>query len=248
MNETGRAQAQRNGEALRALLPGIAEGRLRREPARRARARPWRSCAPPWASSLTTSASTTRLKEAHYGHWQGMLAADLPRSMPQGLAGARARSLPLAPAGRRELRGSDGARGRLARRIERDTVVVAHGGVEPRAARPHLSASMPQPCRSCDVPQDRVLVLRRDGMSTGSRGTAAKEKSRSSGCSGSSRRVAVGRSVTVAQAGKERRSCSGTTASGRPVTHYVCLRHATGGSNALEAQKRVRTCGPKANA
>ena len=37
MNETGRAQARRNGEALRALLPGIAGADLVASPLQRAR-------------------------------------------------------------------------------------------------------------------------------------------------------------------------------------------------------------------
>ena len=57
MNETGRAQARRNGEALRPLLPGIA-GIAALSPARCcAPARPWRSCAAPWASSRAITRS-----------------------------------------------------------------------------------------------------------------------------------------------------------------------------------------------
>ena len=85
MNATGRAQAQRNGEVLRGLLPAIARCRFIASPLSRARAtmeivRNAMGLAPQ-AYDLDD-----RLKEINYGAWQGVFAADLPAVDAEGLA------------------------------------------------------------------------------------------------------------------------------------------------------------------
>jgi probable phosphoglycerate mutase len=47
--------------------------------------------------------------------------------------------------------------------IARDTVVVSHGGVS-RVLRGHILSLDVATVPGLDVPQDRVLVLRRDGI------------------------------------------------------------------------------------
>ena len=178
MNETGRAQARRNGEALRRLLPGIAEADFVASPLARARETMEivRDCAGPRARA--TIASTIALKEAHYGEWQGTLLADLPRLDAEGMQ-ARARD-PF----RWRPRGGESYEDLMARAVdwvgtvERDAVVVSHGGVS-RVLRGHILGLDPMSVPSLDVPQDRVLVLRRGRHRLAL--SPDKQKSRSSG-------------------------------------------------------------------
>lgn len=163
MNAKGRAQARRNGETLRALLPEIAKADFVASPLLRARETMeiMRTAMglPPDAYSLDE-----RLKEIHYGHWQGILADDIPRVDAPGL---EARAL---DAFRWRPRGGESYEDLMLRSvgwlqsIERDAVVAAHGGVS-RVLRGHLYGLNVAAVPELEVPQDRVLVLRRDGMS-----------------------------------------------------------------------------------
>ena len=85
LNERGRAQARRNGEALAALLPGIADADYVASPFERARETMEivRVCLGLPASGYRVD---ERLKELNYGHWEGVLQADLPVIDPAGLA------------------------------------------------------------------------------------------------------------------------------------------------------------------
>ena len=162
MNATGRTQARRNGEALRMLLPQIAHSDYVASPLLRARetmeiVRD--------ALGLDPSAYRLdeRLKELHYGHWQGIFAADLPGIDAAGIE-ARARDT-----FRWRPRGGESYEDLMARAVawlgdvERDTVVSAHGGIS-RVLRGHLYGIDPPNVPELIVPQDRVLILRRDGM------------------------------------------------------------------------------------
>ncbi len=162
MNARGRAQAKRNGETLRPLLPKIANA--------------------DYVASLLARARETmqivrtvlglppddfriddRLNEAHYGNWQGTLAADLPRVDAEGIR-ARTRD-PF----RWRPHGGESYEDLMARAVpwldatERDTVVVSHGGVS-RVLRGHILGLDLKSVPLLDVPQDRVLVLRHDSI------------------------------------------------------------------------------------
>jgi probable phosphoglycerate mutase len=162
MNETGRAQAKRNGEALRQLLPAIADADFVASPLARAR------------ETMQIVRSTLglepknfrvddRLKEAHYGDWQGTLATDLPGLDAEGIE-ARTRD-PF----RWRPQGGESYEDLMARTlpwfnaIDRDTVVVSHGGVS-RVLRGHILGLDLKSVPRLDVPQDRVLVLQREGV------------------------------------------------------------------------------------
>jgi probable phosphoglycerate mutase len=162
MNETGRAQAKRNGEALRPLLPDIATADFVASPLARAR-ETMRIVRETLELDTDGFQIDERLTEAHYGDWQGTLLADLPHRDAEGIE-ARTRD-PF----RWRPQGGESYEDLMARTlpwlsaIERDTVVVSHGGVS-RVLRGHILnldvATVPR----LDVPQDRVLVLRRDGI------------------------------------------------------------------------------------
>src|SRR5262245_34256008 len=84
MNAKGRAQAQRNGEALRPLLPQIAQADFVASPLQRAR-RTMEIMRAAMGLDPHDYALDERLKELHYGHWQGILAGDIPRLDADGL-------------------------------------------------------------------------------------------------------------------------------------------------------------------
>jgi probable phosphoglycerate mutase len=162
MNARGREQARRNGLSLRPLLPKIAQADYVASPLARARETMQivRTVLdlPPDDFRIDD-----RLKEAHYGDWQGTLAADLPRVDAEGLV-ARTRD-PY----RWRPRGGESYQDLMARAvpwfqsIDRDTVVVSHGGVS-RVLRGHILGLDLKSVPLLDVPQDRVLLLRHDAI------------------------------------------------------------------------------------
>ncbi len=162
MNETGRAQARRNGEILCALLPEIGRCRYVASPLLRAR-ETMEIVRSAMGLEPRDYALDQRLMEIHYGHWQGIFAKDLPGI---DAAGIKARSRDTF---RWRPQGGESYEDLMARSVDwlgdvtADTVVAAHGGVS-RVLRGHLygldAAAVPE----LPVPQDRILVLRRDGM------------------------------------------------------------------------------------
>lgn len=163
LNATGRAQARRNGRVLAELLGGdaatldyVASPLLRaRETMEIARAE----------LELPSGGYRTdeRLSEIDYGHWEGRLWAELPHTDPEGFAARKADAWAWHPVGGESYRMlSDRVAGWLAA-VERDAVVVSHGGVSkalrglvlpvPRSDIPHL-----------EVPQDKVLLVTAGGI------------------------------------------------------------------------------------
>ena len=162
MNETGRAQARRNGKALRALLPAIGGFRYVASPLLRAR-ETMEIVRSAMALEPRDYALDERLMEIHYGHWQGIFAKDLPGIDAPGIEARSRDTFRWRP------KGGESYEDLMARSVDwlsdvtSATVVAGHGGVS-RVLRGHLygldAASVPE----LPVPQDRILVLRRDGM------------------------------------------------------------------------------------
>ncbi|HWK38111.1 MAG TPA: histidine phosphatase family protein, partial [Hyphomicrobium sp.] len=128
MNDTGRAQAQRNGETLRELLPAVSRYRFVASPLSRARAtmeivRNAMGLAP------HTYDLDDRLKEINYGAWQGVLAADLPMVDAQGLAARTKDTFHWRPHGGESYADLMARAVEWLDEIEEDTVVAAHGGI-----------------------------------------------------------------------------------------------------------------------
>lgn len=162
MNETGRAQARRNGEALRALLPAIGTFNYVASPLQRAR-ETMEIVRTALELEPGDYALDARLQELHYGHWQGIFAHDLPDIDAAGIAARSRDTFRWRP------KGGESYADLMARSVDwlggvtSDTVVAAHGGVS-RVLRGHLFGLDPAAVPELPVPQDRVLVLRRDGM------------------------------------------------------------------------------------
>ena len=158
LNDTGRAQAQRNGEILRQLLPELAKADFVSSPLSRAREtmeimRAALGLAP------NDFGTDTELMELHYGHWEGHLATELPASDPQGVAGKAADPFGWRPRGGESYADLMDRTAAWLNSISRDTVAVTHGGVT-RVARGALLDIDTRLVPTLDVPQDQILVLR----------------------------------------------------------------------------------------
>jgi broad specificity phosphatase PhoE len=158
LNERGRTQARRNGQALRARLPEIAQAHF---------------VASPLGRTLETMnivrgelgldpggfSVEPRLIELNYGHWQGQLAADLPVSDPGGLAARTADPYNWRPQGGENYRDLTQRLKGWLDGLTGPCVVVSHGGVS-RALRGILIDDVhPEDIAQLDVPQDRVLHI-----------------------------------------------------------------------------------------
>jgi probable phosphoglycerate mutase len=162
MNTRGREQARRNGLSLRPLLPKIAQADYVASPLARARETMQivRTVLdlPPDDFRIDD-----RLKEAHYGDWQGTLAADLPRVDAEGLLARTRDPYRWRPEGGESYQDLMARAVPWFKSIERDTVVVSHGGVS-RVLRGYILGLDLKSVPLLDVPQDRVLLLRHDAI------------------------------------------------------------------------------------
>lgn len=157
LNANGREQARRNGIALRAFLPAVAEAYFVASPLGRTR-ETMEIVRRELALDPAGYAVDPRLKELSYGDWEGILQDDLGQSDPAGFA---ARSLD--PFRWRPRQGESYA-DLLARvtlwadALDRDCVVVSHGGVS-RCLRALTLGLPPETIPTLESPQDKVLML-----------------------------------------------------------------------------------------
>jgi probable phosphoglycerate mutase len=158
LNAIGRRQSARNGDALRALMPGLGQADFVASPLGRAR-ETMRIVRDRLGLDPDGYRVDNRLMELSYGAWEGQLQSDLPRIDPAGLA-ARAED-PF----RWRPEGGESYADLLARTVdwlaglERDTVIASHGGIS-RCLRAHLLDLDPASIPCLESPQDRVLVLK----------------------------------------------------------------------------------------
>jgi len=159
MNDTGLAQARRNGEALRPFLPDLAHADFLASPL--ARARETMEIVRD-ALGLTPGdfQIEDRLMEAHYGFWQGTLASDLPNVDADGLAARMRDPYRWRPKGGESYEDLMTRTCAWLEGVERNCVVVSHGGVS-RTLRGHVLNLDVATVPLLDMPQDRVLILRR---------------------------------------------------------------------------------------
>jgi broad specificity phosphatase PhoE len=158
LNATGRSQAVRNGRALAetlgkdaAVIDYVASPLLRaRETMELMRAE---LGLPPRGYR-----TDDRLREIHYGYWEGELWNELPAKDPQGFAAREADKWGWRPTGGESYRDLSGRVAGWLREIERDAVVAAHGGVM-RVIRGLILKLQPAEIFLLDVPQDKVLMV-----------------------------------------------------------------------------------------
>ena len=162
LNETGRAQAARNGEILKSLMPGIASADFISSPLSRAI-----ETMEILRRSLGLDVKAYRLEpkllEVHYGHWEGHLASELLRSDPEGVAGKNADVFGWRPRGGESYADLQDRISDWLQIVDRDTVAITHGGVS-RVARGAVLGLDTALVPTLEVPQDKVLVLRDGAM------------------------------------------------------------------------------------
>jgi probable phosphoglycerate mutase len=163
LNATGRAQAARNGRVLAQTLRADATTfDYVASPLERAR-ETMEIVRRELALAPEDYRTDERLKEIHYGHWEGLLWDDLPRLDPAGVAARTADTWGWQPAGGESFQAlSSRVEGWLAE-ISRNSVIVAHGGVS-RALRGIALGLATAEIPSLPVPQDRVLVVETGSM------------------------------------------------------------------------------------
>ena len=158
LNETGRGQARRNGDMLRGVL-GARASDVHYVASPLSRASETMSLVR-GALDLPADAfpKDGRLKEMHYGDWEGMMWPRHAERTPQITWWLEDPWLRATPGG--ESYAMLWARVvAWLQDVPRDTVVVAHGGVM-RVLRGHWLGMEPEEFVKLDVPQDKVLVLK----------------------------------------------------------------------------------------
>lgn len=158
LNDTGRAQARRNGLILRPLMPQIAGFDFVSSPLGRAleTARILRA-----ALGLEPDAfrRDAQLMELHYGHWEGHLASELHVTDPEGVAAKTQDPYGWRPRGGESYADLSVRVARWLQTLVRNTVAISHGGVS-RVARGAVLGLDTADVPYLDVPQDKVLILR----------------------------------------------------------------------------------------
>jgi broad specificity phosphatase PhoE len=158
LNAKGRAQAARNGRCLlenlgRAMTVDFVSSPL-------SRTRETMSIIRQTIGLMPLETPTDgRLKEQHFGHWEGQLWSELPTTDPSGFAARQADVWGWTPNGGENYQMlTDRVRPWLAS-IKRDTVVVSHGNVS-RTVRGLVLGLDPIAIPKLECPQDKVLVLK----------------------------------------------------------------------------------------
>lgn len=160
LNDTGRAQATRNGRELGRILNSAAAGfDFVASPLTRT-ADTMRIIRQEMGLDPETFAREDRLKEINFGHWEGQIWDELPNTDPEEFAARKADPYRWRPRNGESYED-------LAKRLEswlagleRDTVAVSHGGVS-RVVRGHVLGLDWDAIHTLEVPQDRILRLRR---------------------------------------------------------------------------------------
>ena len=162
LNDTGRAQATRNGVLLRDVLAvqaqtydWVASPLMRTTETMRL----IRAAIPMPPDAFRRD---DRLKEQHFGHWEGQVWSDLPKLDPEGFAARQADTWNWTPSGGENYDHVEARVSTWLAEIQRDTVVVTHGNIS-RALRGLLLRLDRLQVPKLEVPQDKVWRYR-DGV------------------------------------------------------------------------------------
>jgi broad specificity phosphatase PhoE len=158
LNDKGRAQAARNGRALAEYLGGRAES--------------LHFVASPLSRTVETMqiirhglglagdmfTRDDRLKEQHFGAWEGIVWGDLPKLDPEGFTARQADTWNWSPRGGENYAALQARVEPWLDSLTRDTLTVAHGNVG-RVVRGLVLRLDKQAVTKLEAPQDRVLKL-----------------------------------------------------------------------------------------
>lgn len=162
LNDTGRRQAARNGHALAKLIEDIDRFDFIASPLSRTR-ETMEIVRETLGLERPGYRTDPRLKEINFGHWEGFTWSELPDRDPEGYQARLADPFNWRP------RNGESYRDLMERirawleSLERNAIVVSHGGVS-RVLRGHLLSIDTREVPFLEVPQDKVLMLRRGEM------------------------------------------------------------------------------------
>ena len=158
LNATGRGQAARNGRVLATALGARAAGMdYVASPLQRAR-ETMQIVRGELGFARDAFRTDDRLKEVHYGHWEGQLQDELRTSDPQGLAARDLDAWGWVPRGGESYEVMSRRVAVWLAEVARDTVVVAHGGTLRALRGLVLDVPLAQ-VPFLPVPQDQILVV-----------------------------------------------------------------------------------------
>src|SRR5262245_22987963 len=158
LNARGCAQAARNGQVLAEILgAGTAALDYVASPLLRAR-ETMEIIRQELALPRPGYRTDERLREIHYGHWEGRLWEELPHADPEGYAARLIDPWGWQPAGGESYRMLSERVAHWLAEITNDAVVVSHGGVSKVLRGLVLQLGVAE-IASLDVPQDKVLQV-----------------------------------------------------------------------------------------
>jgi broad specificity phosphatase PhoE len=156
LNETGRGQAARNGGVLKEMLgPRLAEFDFVASPLLRT-AETMQIIRRELGLPIDAFRRDDRLKEQHFGHWEGIIWGDLKHVDPVGLAARQADTWNWTPRGGENYAMLIDRVAPWLNTIKRDTIAVSHGNVS-RSVRGLLLGLDTKAVPKLEVPQDKVL-------------------------------------------------------------------------------------------
>lgn len=100
-----------------------------------------------------------RLKEQHYGHWEGKLWSELPQVDPEGFAARECDKWNWRPRGGESYAMLSERIGGWLSSVEEDVVVASHGAVS-RALRGLVIKMDADELARLEVPQDKIMIVR----------------------------------------------------------------------------------------
>ena len=161
LNDAGRAQARRNGQALREVTRQYPAIGFVSSPLSRA-VETMRIMREELGLDPNQFVLDDQLRELNYGHWEGLLASELPSVDPEGLAEKARDPYRWRPRGGESYQDLQDRVVRWLATLERNSIAVTHGGVG-RVARGAVLGLSPSETPFLESPQDRILVLTADG-------------------------------------------------------------------------------------
>lgn len=164
LNGTGREQAARNGRTLGAM--GLELGELDFVASPLSRTSETMQIVRENAGLPREPYRTdARLKEIHFGVWQGDYWPEIPKKYPVDQRQREADPYYWRPADGESYADLNDRCSAWFDELERDTVCVSHGGVS-RVLRGHAAPELDRAeVTELRVPQDQILVFRHDGKS-----------------------------------------------------------------------------------
>ena len=163
LNEKGRGQAARNGQVLgQHLGERVRTIDYVASPLQRA-SETMRIVRREVGLQPDAFRTDARLQEQHYGHWEGQLWADLPKSDPEGFSAREKDKWNWQPEGGESYAMLSERIAGWLRDVQANCVVTSHGAVS-RALRGLVVAIDVRELAELAVPQDKVMIVRRGSI------------------------------------------------------------------------------------